>query len=55
MKKERELRVVGDFTKPKPFLVVEYFRGKNHYVGHKMLGRYESEIKAKEIIKQLKK
>ncbi len=53
---KRELWVVGNHNSKKPFMVVEYFRGDNNYVGHKVLARFtqisEAEkFKQKEILR----
>lgn len=49
----REIRIVGDYNNPKPFMVVEYFRKKNNYIGYKILNRFKTQkeaVKLKEFV-----
>lgn len=47
MKKEEELKIVGDFTNSKPFMIVKYLFGDNNYVGHKVMDRFKTAKEAK--------
>jgi hypothetical protein len=53
MIKMREIKIVGDSTNSKPFVIVEYLRRENHYVGHKILSRFETEKEAQLELKKL--
>ncbi len=42
----RELWIVGNATNKKPYMVVEYFRKENNFVGHKVLDRFKTREEA---------
>lgn len=51
--KARGFWIVGDATNEKPIMIVEYIRGNNNYVKHKILKRFFTREEAEEELKEL--
>jgi len=51
----REIRIVGDFNNKKPFMVVEYFRKENNFVGHTVLNKFKTREEAQKFRKRRRK
>lgn len=34
--------IVGDFNREKPFMIVEYTKGNNHYMGHRVIKSFKT-------------
>ncbi len=47
----REIKIVEDFINKKPFMVVEYFRKENNFVGYKVLNRFKTRKEAQKFLK----